>query len=155
MSLYTLPVGGQVIETRVADEPVQARSVQVPIIWLGGPVGPLALKLQGGYARWNALTGTEAWHSVGARGDLVLEVPLGPITTMAGVMAQQWFPVGPAPVRNMPGAYGLVAGGRFALLGLLDLEGSVWGLPDPEMNNLLGGATGRAWGASAIIRVGL
>ncbi|MEB3237584.1 MAG: hypothetical protein VKO64_08165 [Candidatus Sericytochromatia bacterium] len=155
MSLYTLPFGGQVIETRVAEEPVQARSVQIPILWAGGPVGPLTLKIQGGYARWTALAGADAWHSVGARTDLVWELPLGPLTTSAGVTAQQWFPVGPAPIRTMPGAYGLTAGGRFALLGLLDLEASVWGLPDPEMNNLLGGATGRAWGASAVVRIGL
>ncbi|MEB3299650.1 MAG: hypothetical protein VKO21_09220 [Candidatus Sericytochromatia bacterium] len=155
MTITTLPAGGQVIETRVAAEPVQARSVQVPLLWVGGPVGPLALKLYAGYARWTALQGPDAWNSVATKGDLFWELPMGPLVTSLGVTAQQWFPIGPAPVRYMPGAWGFQAGARFYLLNLFEIEGSAWGHPDPSFNNLLGGSVGRAWGATGILRIGI
>ncbi len=127
--------------------------LQVPMLWLGGPLGPFALHFAGGYAYQRERVIGDNFNFVTLQADLDLEVPLGPLVPYIGGEIMGWYPIDARGyLQGLPLMASPHAGVRFSLFDLMALDVSVFGAPNVQnLWNVTNGAgqayTGSTFGA--------
>lgn len=179
---WTVPASFHALALRSSAESLDLAGLQVPLLWVGGPIGPLALHFAGGWAyqrvqRVLDAQGVQATRNVGEalnfvtlQADLDWELPFPILVPYVGLEAMGWYPLEPKGyLQGLPLMAAPHAGVRFSLADIVSMDFWAFGFPDiPGVANL-GGIqnvwnlsnsagqpyTGSAWGAGGRIRLNL
>jgi hypothetical protein len=122
-------------------------------MWMGGPIGPLALHVAGGYAYQRELSTGSPANFATFQADLDLEIPVPFVVPYAGLEGMAWFPIGSMPgAKGVPLMAGPHAGLRFSFFELAAFDVWAFGYPwGPNLWNLSDDQglsfQGKAWGA--------
>jgi len=134
---WTVPASFHLLSLKGAENH-DFMGLAVPVIWLGGPIGPLALHFAGGYAYQRERLIGDSYNFVTLQASLNLEVPIGPLVPYVGVEGQGWYPIDARGyLHGIPLMAAPHAGLRFSLLGLAGLDVWAFGLPGmPDAQNV-------------------
>lgn len=172
---WTIPASYHSLSLRSGSENLDLTGLQLPLLWVGGPVGPLALHFAGGYAYQRVLNAStlgagDNLNFVTLQADLDWELPFPVLVPYVGVEAMGWYPIDQkAYLQGLPLMAAPHAGVRFSLAELVSMDFWVFGFPKvPGVLDLTGTQnvwnltnaagqpyTGTAWGAGGRISLNL
>lgn len=127
---WTLPASFNRLSLANQDGHHDTLGLQVPVLWLGGPIGPFALHFALGYAYQQEIGTGQSVNFATGTVDFDLEAPLKVVVPYVGAEGMAWYPINPPSfIQGVPLMIGPHAGIRFDLGGLVGLDLSAFGYP--------------------------
>lgn len=165
---WTVPASYHALSVQSGTENHELMGLQMPVLWVGGPVGPFALHFAGGYAYQREKALGDHFNFVTVQADLDWELPFPIVVPYVGVEAMGWYPIDPKGyLQGIPVMAAPHAGVRFSLADIVSIDLWAFGYPaipgvfnltaTPNVWNVSNSAgqpyTGTSWGAGG--RIGL